>query len=119
MGGEGKPTQEPGSPRPAVLPPKGGGHHSGRPSSGPAKHLPAPPGCRQEGLQQKELCLSLDQSGGQRVVWNWGSPNPQLMAPESPQLSTGRQGGEVSEHCLPTFPASHQPAFHFHLHRRA
>lgn len=50
----------PRRPRPAV--PRG--HHSRRPSSGPAKHLPAPQGCGEEGLQQKGLCFPLDQPGG-------------------------------------------------------
>lgn len=39
------------------------GHHSRRPSSGPAKHLPAPSGCREEGLQQKGLCFPLEGRG--------------------------------------------------------
>lgn len=43
----------PGRPRPAVPP----GHHSRRPSSGPAKHLPAPQGCGEEGLQQERTLL--------------------------------------------------------------
>lgn len=39
-------------------------HHSHRPSSGLAKHLPVPQGCRGEGLQQTGFCFPLDQSGG-------------------------------------------------------
>lgn len=71
----------PWGPRPAV--PRG--HHSRGPSSGPAKHLPAPQGCGEEGLQQKGLCFPLDPPGG---LWvgqlRLPAHLPRLSVPASP-----------------------------------
>lgn len=117
MGGEGKPTQEPGSPR-LCSPQRGWPPHSGRPSSGPAKHLPAPPAVDRSGLQRKNSAFSLWTNLRVQRVHGIGAAQIHSSWPlESPSAFHWQAGREVSEHCLPTFPASHQPAFHFHLHR--
>lgn len=77
------------------------GHHSSRPSLGPAKHLSVSPSCREEELQQKGLCFPLDQSRGQRVGWRWGQPAPEVHSPWKPSAPHWRAVGRSAKAACP------------------